>query len=438
MDDTLRESLKTPEIKKKILFSFLIVSILCLLTIIPIPGLDHTLAQAKIEEWGSMGDVIDILSCGALTNGSIISLGIYPFLVASIVMQIVTLAVPKLRNIAQMGEEGTKIISKFTRIAALIGAGVFAVLYCIGMRDAVATSINFWLAIVLCGVSVAIGSAFCGWCVELLNSKGIGDGLTIIILTGVIHNIPHDLLMPFFEAEHLGLLIAMLYMVMGILLAIGMLILALLINMGEKKIRILFQKRTVGMKQYGMQNQVFPLKVTQAGITPIIYALTIGLLPSAVVAMVIPGSENVWAVTFRNMPTSILFIPFFVIYIVLFANVFAMMQFNPYDISNQIKQNGGYIQGLKPGKPTSQYLMNLYSNLSSAGTSYLIFVCIVPLLLSLIPGLNHIAFSGIGLVLIAGGFIEMKTLLDNQLKTEEEKAKQSGKDNKKRKNYNKK
>jgi preprotein translocase subunit SecY len=243
--------------------------------------------------------------------------------------------------------------------------------------------------------------------------------------------------MPFFEAEQLGIIWALVYMAVGILLAIGMLILALLINMGEKKIRILFQKRTVGMKQYGMQNQVFPLKVTQAGITPIIYALTISLLPSVIIAMVIPGSENVWAAGFINMPTSVAFIPFFVIFVVFFTYIFAMMQFNPYDISNQIKQNSGYIQGIKPGKPTSQYLMALYSNLNSADCAYLLFVCVIPMVLSFIPGLRDIAFSGIGLVLVAGGFIEMKTLLDNALKTEEEKAKQAGKD-KKRKNYNKK
>ena len=161
MEDTLRESWKNPEIKKKILFTFLIVSILCLLTIIPIPGLSHAAATAKIDDWDSIGTVIDILSCGALTNGSIISLGIFPFLVASIVMQIVTLAVPKLRDLAQAGGEGTKLITKYTRIASLIASGVFAALYCLGMKDTVFPNFNFWVAIVLCGVSVAIGSAFC-------------------------------------------------------------------------------------------------------------------------------------------------------------------------------------------------------------------------------------------------------------------------------------
>jgi preprotein translocase subunit SecY len=133
-----------------------------------------------------------------------------------------------------------------------------------------------------------------------------------------------------------------------------------------------------------------------------------------------------------------MFIPFFIIFLVFFAYVFALMQFNPYDISNQIKQNGGYIQGIKPGKPTSMYMMSVYSNLNSADCAYLILVCIIPLALSFIPGLHNIAFSGIGLVLVAGGFIEMKTLLDNALKLEEDKLKQAGKDKKRSKNYNKK
>ena len=438
MEDTLRESWKNPEIKKKILFTFLIVSILCLLTIIPIPGLSHAAATEKIVDWGSTGTVIDILSCGALANGSIVSLGIFPFLVASIIMQIVTLAVPKLRDLAAAGGEGTKIITKYTRIASLIGSGVFAALYCLAMKDAVMPNYNFWVAIIICGVTVAIGSAFCGWCVELLNTKGIGDGLTIIILAGIIHNVPRELLMPYFDAVELGIVWALVYMIMGILLSIGILILALLINMGEKKLRIIFSKRTVGMKQYGMQNQVIPLKVAQAGITPVIYAMTVCMFVPAILTMIAPGSDNVWFAGARNFPTSVMFIPFFVIFLVFFAYVFALMQFNPYDISNQIKQNGGYIQGIKPGKPTSMYMMSVYSNLNSADCAYLILVCIIPLALSFIPGLKYIAFSGIGIVLVAGGFIEMKTLLDNALKVEEDKLKQAGKDKKRSKNYNKK
>ena len=426
---TVRESLNTPEIRRKIFFSCIMVSVLCVLTLIPAPGLERSAAISTAAGWGSIGFLIDVLSMKAFENISITSLGIYPFLVASIVMQIVTLAVPKLRNLAQMGDEGTKIITKLTRIASIISAVVFAALYCVGMRDAVTSSIYYWVAIILCGLSIAVGSAFCGWCVELLNTKGIGDGLTIIIVAGIIRNIPFELLTGFFSAGVYGILSGILFAFFIALLCAGVL-------MGEKKIRIIFSKRTVGMKQYGMQNQVIPLKVTQAGITPIIYTLTVTLLPSSIIAMVVPGTDAAWANTWKNLPTSPAYIPFFIIFLVFFTYIFAMMQFNPFDMSTQIKQNGGYIQGIKPGKPTSQYLMSLYNNLNSADCAYLIFLCVIPMALSFIPGFSGIAYGGVALALIGGGFIEMKTLLDNALKAEDEKLKQAGKD-KRRKNYKK-
>ena len=433
---TLRDSFNTAEIRKKILFTFLIVSVLSLLTLVPIPGLDRTAAFETATAWGSIGMIIDILSNKAFENVSITSLGIYPFLVASIIMQIVTIAVPKLRTIAQSGDEGSKFITKITRIAAIASAVVFAVLYCVGMRDAVTTSINYWVAIVLCGISVAVGSAFCGWCVELLNTKGIGDGLTIIVVAGLLRNIPHELLRGFSRATIFGILPAFAYMFFIALLGAGLIFFIILVNMGEKKVRIIFSKRTVGMKQYGMQNQVIPLKVTQAGITPIIYTLTVTLIPSAVIAMVVPGRETAWANVWKDLPTSVVYIPIFIVFLVFFTSIFSMMQFNPFDLSTQIKQNGGYIQGIKPGKPTAQYLTALYNNLNTADCFFLVVVCVVPMALNAIPALNGIALGGIALLLMGGGFIEMKTLLDNALKTEEDKLKQSGKD-KRRKNYKK-
>jgi len=434
---TLQDSLKNTETKKKVLFTFLIVSVLSLLTLIPVPGLDRASALETAAGWGSVGMIIDILSNKAFGNIAVTSLGIYPFLVASIIMQILTLAIPKLRNLAQTGDEGTKIITKYTKIAAVAAAGIFAVLYCVGMRNAVTTKINYWVAIVLCGITIAVGSAFCGWCVELLNTKGIGDGLTIIIVAGILRNLPHEIINAYNAGNTFNMILGIVFAVGGVILLAGMLFGIIFVNMGEKKLRIIFSKRTVGMKQYGMQNQVVPLKVTQAGVTPIIYTLIVTLLPSVIIAMVVPGTDAVWAESWKSLPTSIWYIPFYIVFLVFFTYVFAMMQFNPYDISTQIKQNGGYIQGIKPGKPTSQYLMALYNNLNSADCFFLILISVLPLALSAIPVLNGIAYSGIGLLIVGGGFIEMKTLLDNALKTEEEKLKQAGKD-KRHKNYNKK
>ena len=206
--------------------------------------------------------------------------------------------------------------------------------------------------------------------------------------------------------------------------------------MGEKKLRIIFSKRTVGMKQYGMQNQVVPLKVAQAGVMPVIYTLVVLLLPSVIIAMAVPNTDYAWAEGFKNFVTSIGFIPTFIIILVFFTYIFAMMQFNPIDMSNQIKENGGYIQGLRPGKATSQYLMTLYSNLNLADNFFLIIVCVVPMILNFIPGFGGVCLGGIGMILVGGGFIEMKTLLENSLKMEADKAKQAGKD-KKRNKYSK-
>ena len=433
---TLTDSLKTPDIKKKILFTFLIVSVLCLLSIVPIPGLNYRAAENLVAQWGSVGTVIDILSGRALTNLSIVSLGVYPFLIASIVLQILVLAIPKLRALSQMGDEGSKIITKYTRYASIIADVVFAALYCVGMRTAITPKINFWLAIVLCGLSVAVGSAFCGWCVELLNNKGIGDGLTILIVAGIIRNIPLEIYGLFQESRILGRLPAITLVVFGCLFTVGILFLVILVNMGEKKLRVIFQKRTIGMKQYGMQNQVIPVRVAQAGITPIIYTLAITLLPSAIICMVAPGSDNIWLESFRNAVTEPGYIPIFIVFLVFFTYIFALMQFNAYDMSKQIKDNGGYIQGLRPGRQTSQYLLSLFLNLHTADTAYLVLLCVIPMLINLIPAFHGVCLGGIGLALVGGGFIEMKTLLDNALKAEEEKAKQAGKD-KKRKKYNK-
>jgi preprotein translocase subunit SecY len=336
-----------------------------------------------------------------------------------------------------MGDEGAKKITKLTRIASIAAAVVFAALYCVGMRNAVTTKINYWVAIVICGVSIAVGNAFCGWCVELLNTKGIGDGLTNIIVAGILRDIPHEIARCFDDAHYLGIIPGLTYAIFGALLFAGLIFFVVFINMGEKKIRIIFSKRTVGMKQYGMQNQVIPLKVAQAGITPIIYTLAVTLIPSVIIAMVVPGTEVAWAESWKNLPTHVAYIPFFIVFLVFFTYIFAMLQFNPFDMSSQIKQNGGYIQGIKPGKPTSQYLMNLYNNLNSADCFYLILFCVLPMALSFIPGFDRIAFGGIAVVLVGGGLLEMKTLLDNALKTEEEQLKAAGKD-KKRKNYNKK
>lgn len=431
---TFTDSYKVPAIRKKMWFTFLILSVLALLSLVPVPGIDHAGASAAVMKWGDTGALLDVLSFKALSNVSITSLGLYPFLIASIIMQILTIAIPKLRNIAQAGDAGAKLIQKFTRIAAIAADVLFAVLYCVGMRNHIWTTPNYWISICLAGVCLAAGAAFFGWCVELINNKGIGGGLVVVILACVLRVIPGYFKGLFIKASVLGVPAAAALTFAGAVVALALLVFVVWFNLGGKKLYILFSKRTVGMKQYNMQNQTIPLRVAQAGTMPIVYTFAITLLPAIIMCLVMPeDTTNLFLLGFVNFKRSVFFYVLFVFFIATFAYLFSTIQFNPMEMSNQIKQNNGYIQGLRPGKPTSQYLVSLTKNLNLADAAFLITLGLLPMLLDLIPVLNGIWFSGILCLLLGGGFIELKIQLENSIASEEEKAKAASKDRKKNK-----
>ena len=415
-------------------FTFLILSVLALISLVPVPGLDHAGASAAVMKWGDTGVLLDVMSFKALSNVAVTSLGLYPFLIASIVMQILTIAVPKLRAIAQIGEEGTKIIQKYTRIAAVIADVVFAVLYCVGMRNHVWTSMNYWVAICLAGLCLAAGAAFFGWCIELINNKGVGSGLVIVILACIMRDLPSHFKDLYIKTSVLGVPAAA-----GITFGVAAVVIALIVfvvwfNLGGKKIHILFSKRTVGMKQYGMQNQSIPLRVCQAGIMSIVYSVAIMLLPAVIISMVMPeDTANIFFLGIVNYKRSVSFYILYVFFVATFTYLFSTIQFNPIEMSNQIKQNNGYIQGLRPGKPTAQYLVTLCRNLNLANAAFLITISIIPMLLDLIPVLNGIYPAGIICLMLGGGLIELKLFMDNAISVEEEKAKAASKDKKKNK-----
>ncbi|MBR1906341.1 MAG: hypothetical protein IJ819_07770 [Clostridiales bacterium] len=431
---TFTDSYKVPELRKKMWFTFLILSVLALLSLVPVPGIDHAGASAAVKKWGDTGVLLDVMSFKALGNVSITSLGLYPFLIASIVMQIVTIAVPKLRAIAQTGDEGTKVIQKITRIAAVIADVVFAVLYCVGMRNHIWTSINYWVAICLAGLCLAAGAAFFGWCIELINNKGVGSGLIIVILACIIRDLPRHFADLYTRTSVLGVPAAAGITAGAAVVVIALLVFVVWFNLGGKKLHILFSKRTVGMKQYGMQNQSIPLRVCQAGTMPVIYAVAILLIPAVIITLVMPeDTVNIFLLGIVNYKRSVSFYILYVFFVATFAYIFSTIQFNPIDMSNQIKQNNGYIQGLRPGKPTAQYLVTLCRNLNLADAAFLITVSLVPMLLDIIPVLNGIYSAGIICIMLGGGFIELKLFMENAISVEEEKAKAASKEKKKNK-----
>jgi len=436
--ENLNKAFKIPELKSKILFTLLILTCVCLGSLIPIPAASNSEFISIAKNWGDVGVLLDVTSVGGLYNGAVTALGIYPFLVASILMQILTLAVPFLRNKAQEGETGAKYISKITRIVSIVMCVGMAVLLCLGMKSTLTTKINFWAAAAIFTVSTAVGAALMSWACELINTKGMGNGITLILFAGCARLAPSAFAALYTKAAaKFGAGVAVLFVVLAVLICAVLVFTLVYVNLGERKVRILFRKMTSGMKQYGVPSQLLPVHVTQAGSMPVVYSLTICCLPALIVAMVNPNTESAGILSFINLSRNLSFFVFFVLFLIVFTYVFAMIQFNPLEMSNQIRQYGGYIQGVKAGKPTTEYLLKMYSNMIFMGSSYLVIMCCVPMLLSLIPHMGMLWFAGMSIVLLVGAVVETLAIIDNGIKTEEDRAKQANKRTKSPKNYNK-
>ncbi len=426
--ENITRAFKIVELKKKLLFSLLVISCISLATLIPIPAVNNGTLRQITDSWGDIGVLLDVTSVGGLKSGSIIALGLYPFLAASMLMQILTVMVPKLRNLAQLGDAGTKVISKITRIVTVAMCVILGALFSFGVRSAFSSNINFWVCAVIAGLTVAIGAALVSFGCEILNTKGLGNGITLILFAGCARYVPSVLMKIFSKSsEKFGIGLAILFTVLGFLFSVAVVVFLVWIGLGERKVKILFRKMTSGMKQFGVPSQVLPFHITQAGIMPVVYALTVISFPAVVIAMLNPMSDNNMVLWSINITRNLTYFMFFVIFLVFFVYVFFIMQFNPADMANEIRNYGGYIQGIKAGKLTTEYLFKMYNNMIILGSVYFIAVCCIPMGLSLIPGMRSIWFAGLSVAVLAGGVIEVLTILNNGIKAEDDNNKQKNK-----------
>lgn len=421
---SLITAFKIPELRKKLLFTFLMITAIMVATLIPSPGVDVAAFAELVRGWGDVGVLMGILSGKAIYNASIVSLSVYPYLFGMIVVQIITAAVPALRNLSYQNEAVQRRITKYTRWAAM-GAGlIFSVLLVIGSRSALTANLNFWVAFALATVGFTVGSALVSWLCELISSKGIGNGFSVVIFAMICRNIPHVFKSTFVNAkEGLGLVWAIVLVVLIAVIGILALVFCTYIQNAERRIKLLFNKRSFGMKQYMGQNTSLPLKITQAGILPIIYTMLIITTPALITAFFTSGSENTFVKGVVNFTVSPSYLILFAFLIIILANAFSLMQFNPGDLANELKNNNGYIAGVKPGKPTTQFLTKMFSNINYAGAVFLFAVCMVPMFLSFIPGLKALWYAGIGVVILSAVVNEMLLLIDNGIKEDEEKKK---------------
>jgi len=420
MLQTLRNAWKIPDLRRKILYTLLMLLIFRLGSYIPVPGLS---AGAVSELMGGFSEGIQGLlnnfSGGALERGSIFSMSISPYINASIIMQLLTVAIPALERLAKEGEEGRKKISSYTRYATVILGFLQATGLYFGLRNTLVGGPGF-MNYVIVTLSFTAGTAFLMWLGEQITEKGIGNGISLLIFTGIVSRGPamiQSLRASLISAE--GVTIQAVITIVAIL-AIAILAIAfvVLMNDAERRIPVQYAKRVVGRKMYGGQSTHIPIKVSMAGVMPIIFAISIMSFPQTI-NMFINGEsmpEGFWGTVLSLFQqTHPFYIIAYFLLIVFFTYFYTAIQFNPIEISNNMKKNGGFVPGIRPGKPTSDYVSRILSKITLFGSLFLAVIAIFPILLAFVPNLSGVSIGGTSLLIVVGVALETTKQIESQM-----------------------
>ena len=417
MLQTLRNAWKIEELRKKILFTLVIILLYRLGNAIPVPDVNIALLNAYFaQQQSTILGLLDVMSGGAFSNATIFALSIQPYINASIIIQLLCIAIPALERLSKEGgEEGRKKIASITRYATvaiglLQGFAYYMLIKNNNMLNADAQGI--WSAIVII-LTFTSGSALIMWLGEQITEFGIGNGISMILFASIISRLPTSLITTVrnITAGNLQWWLALL-MLIG---AIAMIVLIVYVNDAERRIPVQYAKRVVGRKMYGGQSTHLPMKVNMSGVMPIIFAQSIASVPATFAAFA--GKTDGWVNTwFANNS-----IPYAIIYfllIIFFAYFYSTIQFNPVEVANNLKKNGGFIPGFRPGKPTSEFIQKVLNKITLFGAIYLGIIAIVPILISHFSNaaaLTGLSLGGTSIIIVVGVALETVRALEAQM-----------------------
>ena len=417
MLQTLRNAWKIEELRKKILFTLVIILLYRLGNAIPVPDVNIALLNAYFaQQQSTILGLLDVMSGGAFSNATIFALSIQPYINASIIIQLLCMAIPSLERLSKEGgEEGRKKIASITRYATVAigliqGFAYYMLIKNNNMLNADAQGI--WSAIVII-LTFTSGSALIMWLGEQITEFGIGNGISMILFASIISRLPTSLITTVrnITAGNLQWWLALL-MLIG---AVAMIVLIVFVNDAERRIPVQYAKRVVGRKMYGGQSTHLPMKVNMSGVMPIIFAQSIASVPATIVAFT--GKTDGWVNTWFSNNS----IPYAIIYfllIIFFAYFYSTIQFNPVEVANNLKKNGGYIPGFRPGKPTSEFIQKVLNKITLFGAIYLGIIAIVPILISHFSNaaaLTGLSLGGTSIIIVVGVALETVRALEAQM-----------------------
>ncbi len=417
MFQTFRNAWKIDELRKKILFTLFIVLLYRLGNAVPVPYVDTAaLSQYFTALQNTVLGLYNTMSGGAFSQATIFALSIQPYINASIIIQLLCIAIPALERLSKdEGEEGQKKIAAITRYST-VGIGLlqgFAYYMLIRNNNLLADDgSTIWAAIVII-MTFTAGSALVMWLGEQITEFGIGNGISIILFASIISRFPTGL-SRLIQKGVAGSInwIAVALMLLG---ALAMIVLIVIINDSERRIPVQYSKRVVGRKMYGGQATHLPMKVNMSGVLPIIFAQSIASLPATIAALL--GKSGGWFLTTFDTDT----IPYAIVYFLLilfFSYFYATIQFNPVEVANNLKKNGGFIPGYRPGKPTSEFIQRVLNKITLFGAIYLGIVACVPIIIgacSQAASDTGISIGGTSIIIVVGVAIETVQALENQM-----------------------
>ena len=421
---TIRNAWSIPDLRKKLLFTLMIIIVFRIGSVIPVPFLDMSaLATAMngMNEGNTMLAYLNTLSGGAFANATLFAMGVTPYINSSIIMQLLTVAIPPLERMAKEGEAGRRKIGTITRYVT-VGLGLvqgFAYWFYLHRSGVTVYTEGFslWFSAIVIILVFTAGTALMMWLGEQINSNGIGNGISILLFAGIVAQLPYTLSMlgQFWELAGKGSTQFYFLVPLWIVIFVAIVWIITFMQDSERRIPIQYAKRVVGRKMYGGQSSHLPIKVALGGVLPIIFASSILSIPGTI-NLFVKVKDGFWGAFFNAFDTSgWLYNVLYFILIIMFAYFYTTIQYNPIEMANNLKSNNGTIPGIRPGAPTADYIRNILSRITLIGALFLAVIALVPSIYGSATGMGRMAIGGTSIIILVGVALETVKQLESQM-----------------------
>ena len=416
MFDTIRNAWKIVDLRKKLIYTFIMLIIFRLGSTIPVPLINPEMLEQMFTGDNTMFGFIDIVSGGAFKNATIFAMSITPYINSSIIMQLLCVAIPALERLQKEGEEGRKKIGQFMRYGTVVLAIIQAVGLYFLLKSSNAITNPGWQAAIVIITTFTAGTAFLMWLGEQITEKGVGNGISLIIFAGIVSRIP-DMAKTLYASVESG---ALNWLMVAVILVFALLIIAFVVmmNEAERRLPVQYAKRVVGRKMYGGQSTHIAIKVAGAGVIPIIFAMSIMAFPGTIASFFGKTAQSggfwgafLWVFSGQSWIYAVLYF----LLIIFFTYFYTAIQFNPIEMSNNMKKNGGFIPGIRPGRPTSDYIARVLSRVTLAGAFFLAFIAVIPIFMNLGLHISNFSIGGTSLLIVVGVALETVQNMESQM-----------------------